>query len=546
MNIFEDLIDELKEENLLEATVTENLKAADAANKSTEKPDVLPLRKNPEIPHLEIPSIQTTTLENFNVAAIENNSETTQTYQQNQPVESVEPIDQVEFFRKRANDEVLCLQMVEHVFAGIARQQEKPAPKVYDDLAVKKSLHNFLRVSGDPQSPEHAEAEFLLRQETENWYAALSHIDRQISVSHLRYYCEMAKPVLSAQALISLARFYRNSPYSESVRAKFDLVVTRLFSKDLYNKKRELTSEKDSLIKHLSSLYDEWESVSLYTSEEDEAEVLLTALKFEDFINEAESAGNFEELIRHDFFNRLRSFKQNTNEQFFTPLITAIAVESNARIGNKYIDLLEQEKENGNIEKLENTYGFLHDQIISDALCKSLELVVILRTKFSAPEPHVIKPVEVEPEKIVKVREVSVKEKQKQKQKPVAPKQVQKGVNKWLLGATFLAVIISGSLFLWSRGNSSGTDEKVSQDIKKVNLEKSVLNEYVRDARIGNNTFFAIVQPNWENISQTEKEDVLKRILQVSQEKGFKDVRLINAEGKTVASTVSGAIDIRK
>lgn len=546
MNIFEDLIDELKEENLLEATVTENLKAADAANKSTEKPDVLPLRKNPEIPHLEIPSIQTTTRENFNVAAIENNSETTQTYQQNQPVESVEPIDQVEFFRKRANDEVLCLQMVEHVFAGIARQQEKPAPKVYDDLAVKKSLHNFLRVSGDPQSPEHAEAEFLLRQETENWYAALSHIDRQISVSHLRYYCEMAKPVLSAQALISLARFYRNSPYSESVRAKFDLVVTRLFSKDLYNKKRELTSEKDSLIKHLSSLYDEWESVSLYTSEEDEAEVLLTALKFEDFINEAESAGNFEELIRHDFFNRLRSFKQNTNEQFFTPLITAIAVESNARIGNKYIDLLEQEKENGNIEKLENTYGFLHDQIISDALCKSLELVVILRTKFSAPEPHVIKPVEVEPEKIVKVREVSVKEKQKQKQKPVAPKQVQKGINKWLLGATFLAVIISGSLFLWSRGNSSGTDEKVSQDIKKVNLEKSVLNEYVRDARIGNNTFFAIVQPNWENISQTEKEDVLKRILQVSQEKGFKDVRLINAEGKTVASTVSGAIDIRK
>jgi len=556
MNIFEDLIDELKEENLLEATVTETTKELDdaktekenkridsenslkdAVNEDSERQHFLDLQKALAAQSSPV-SVGEDSALNVKTATV--NIETNENYSQNQPPENAEPVDQVEFFRKRANDEVLCLQMVEHVFVGVARQQEKPAPKAYDDLKVKKNLHNFLQVSGDPTSSEHAEAEFLLRQETENWYALLSHGDKQISVSHLRHYCETAKPGLSSQALISLARFYRNSPYSESARAKFDLVVTRLFTRDLYNRQRELISEKDSLVKHLSRLYAEWESVSLYTSEEDESEVLLTALKFEEFIEEAERANSFDELIRNDFFNRLRAFKQSTNEQFFTPVVTATAVESNARIGNKYIDLLELEKENGSIEKLENTYGFLHDQIISDALCKSLELVDILRTKFVKPVPAA-KPVETIPEKVIQVKEAPKREK---KALP-APTPTAKGINKWLLAATVAVLLISGILFFRSSGNSA-VDEKGSQDVKKVSLDNSALNEYIKDARVGNNTFFAIVLPKWENLSQDDKEGVLKKILLVSQEKGFRDVRLINSEGKTVGTAAGGIVEVRK
>ncbi|MDQ6788285.1 MAG: hypothetical protein M3033_15885 [Acidobacteriota bacterium] len=570
MNIFEDLIDELKDENLLEATVIETAKAEsdakterdakriesensvkESVNENFENQEVLDFQEILASPPAPQPyAAQTDNAEVFHTQTAENlteNIEVNENVSQNQPPETAEPVDQVEFFRKRATDEVLCLQMVEHVFAGVARQQEKTVPKAYDDLKVKKDLHNFLQVSADPQSPEHAEADFLLRQETENWYAALSHNDRQISVSHLRHYCETAKPILSSQALISLARFYRNSPYSEAVRAKFDLVVTRLFSRELYNRKRELISEKDTLVKHLSRLYAEWESVSLYTSEEDESEVMLTALNFEKFIDEAESAESFDELIRNDFFNRLRSFKQSTNEQFFTPLVTATAVEGNAKIGNKYIDLLEREKENGSIEKLENTYGFLHDQVISDAVSKSLELVDILKTKFVMPEP-VAKPEETVREQVVKNKETPKRINEvpkKEKQKLSSQKAVKKGVNKWLVAAVIATLLISGMLFLWS-GSTSEEDVKSSQDVKKLTFDNSALNEYIRDARIGNNTFFGIVLPNWENLSQDEKTEVLKKILSISQEKGFKDVRLINTEGKTVASVAGGVIDIRK
>jgi len=59
----------------------------------------------------------------------------------------------------------------------------------------------------ETNTTEHAQAEFRLMQETENWYSALSHRDKYITVAHLRRYCETSRPALSAQALISLARF---------------------------------------------------------------------------------------------------------------------------------------------------------------------------------------------------------------------------------------------------------------------------------------------------------------------------------------------------
>ncbi len=106
-----------------------------------------------------------------------------------------------------------------------------------------------------------------------------------------------------------------------------------------------------------------------------------TAFKFEDFMTEADNAESFDELIRNDFFNRLRLFKESTGEQFFAPLVAATAIESNVRIGNRYVELLNIEREKGEAEKLENKYGFLHDQVISDATSKTLQLVELLKEK---------------------------------------------------------------------------------------------------------------------------------------------------------------------
>lgn len=180
------------------------------------------------------------------------NFETVQNQAPKQKPRAGKIVNQIEFFRKRAVNEVGGLQTVERIFSGVERQQKKTVPKPYDDLTVKKALDDFLQISEDVKSPAHASAEFQLMQETENWYSALSHRDKQISITHLRCYCETAKPPLSSEALLALARFYRNSPYSEAVRSKFDLIVTRLFSNDLPDEKRERAFERDELIEHLA------------------------------------------------------------------------------------------------------------------------------------------------------------------------------------------------------------------------------------------------------------------------------------------------------
>lgn len=537
MNIFEDLIDELKGENLLEETVNESAKAASADASEKSKDARVSGKVFSEDNSVESPSPSLT-------VAAHNEAAGNQIFTASEP-----SANKADFYRKRATEEVTGLQMVEHIFSGVERQQKKMTPKVYDDLNVKKALHAFLQISGAPDAPEHAQAEFQLMQETEAWYSALSHRDKQISIAHLRRYCETAKPVLSSQALIGLARFYRNSPYSEAVRSKFDLIITRLFSKEKGGEKRELAFQRDDLMRHLSELYAEWESVSLYASAEgggEESETVLTAFKFEDFMTEAESADNFDELVRNDFFNRLRTFKQSTNEQFFAPLVAATAVESNVRIGNRYIELIEKEKEKGELEKLENKYGFLHDQVISDATSKTLQLVELLRLKPEEPAQEVTEPVEKKSEKeSVKKESAPVRAEPKQAERKVAAKSKNTffGVNKWLLASSAAIVVLSVAIYMWADMKPASAD-KISDDVKTVRLENSSLSEFMRDARIGNNTFFAIVKPSWETLNQDKKDELLRKILTIGTDKNFKRVHLLSASGKTVGTIADGVVEV--
>ena len=119
--------------------------------------------------------------------------------------------------------------MVEAILSAVERERMKIVPRSYDDLNAKKALHHFLQLAEDVESEESKEAEFDLLRETEAWCSALAKRDREISVTNIRRYCENCKPMLSSQAMLSLARFYRNLPYSESVRGKFDFIITRLF-----------------------------------------------------------------------------------------------------------------------------------------------------------------------------------------------------------------------------------------------------------------------------------------------------------------------------
>jgi hypothetical protein len=543
MNIFEDLVEELKEENLLEETVIETSREKDYKSengeievKASHAEDREMILDIDEINKESEPLSDSGELE----LSEENHFETVSANEEvSNPVTEIDESEQakgVEFYRQRAMKEVSGLQMVEHVLSGVEREQMKLVSKSYDDLEAKKILHMFLQVSQDLNSPEHAQAEFKLMQETESWYSALSHRDRNISVTHLRRYCETTKPILSSQALISLARFYRNSPFSEQVRSKFDLVITRLFAKEIGDEKRQMVFERDDMMKHLTMLYGEWASIPIYSASEDDSEILLTALKFEEFMQEAESAESFDELIKKDFFNRLRMFKESANENFFAPLVTSAAIECNVRVGNHYVYLIELEREKSDRENLEDKYGFLHDQAISEAASKTLQLVELLKERAEiivADEPE-----KVEDEKVKHERKASVAAKTKK------AKTNRFAVNKWLLAATIFVVVVNLFLYFTFGGASNAVPESSSQNVQKVNLDNSFLKDFIREGRISNETFFALTQPSWAGLSKEKKEDVLKKIFATAGEKGFNKVQILDSDGKPVGFANKDLVEV--
>ena len=555
MNIFEELIDELKEENLLETTVIgKNRYPAFADNHiSGNVIEAQTALENHESARVVIDDIQAPTTDDFSIVTEEQVEKSSSTAADNRsyppypPVNINKPADKAAYYRERAVLEVSSLQMVEHVLSGIEREQMKVLPKAYNDLEVKKTLHSFLQVSSEINSAEHAQAEFQLMQETESWYSSLSHRDKHISAAHLRRYCENARPALSAQALTSLARFYRNSPYSESVRNKFDLIITRLFSKDVENDQRILVFKRDEFITKLTELYEEWSSISLYSTDEEDSETLLAAFKFEDFMAEADNAESFDELIRNDFFNRLRIFKENTNEQFFAPLVTATAIECNIRIGNRFVELVKIEREKGEAEKLENKYGFLHDQVISDSTGKTLQLVALLNDKkdltgmVKEKKVETAKPIQIgKPKETVaktnepKAAEIFTTYFKKQNREAFPAKK------RMMVLAAFALLAFSG-LYLWV--NLTSMDNSAAADTR-VHLENSSLKEFVREAQINNDTFTGIVQPSWNNLSREKKEQILKKILSIAGDKGFKNVQLQDGTNKTVGLAKPDKIEI--
>lgn len=551
MNIFEDLIEELKEENLLEETVIKTAESKDKSalrDKKTQAETVSEtIAQDSETANQENENLNKSEAETSAPAESQAAVNNPAVFKSATKISEQPQSNETEFYRKRAMEEVSFLQMVEYVFAGVEREQMKIEPKPYDDLEAKKILHAFLQISGSANSPEHAQLEFQLLQETENWYSALSRRDKRISVANLRRYCETTRPALSAPALVSLGRFYRNSPFSEPVRSKFDLILTRLFSRDAGGEKRELTARREDLIKQLNALYANWSSIPLYSIEdEDNSEILLIALKFEDFMAEAESATDFDELVRNDFFNRLRIFKESAQEQFFAPLVTAAAIESNVRIGNRFVELLAQEREKGASAALKDKYGFLHDQVISDTTSKTVQLVELLKEKTSKPEPSA-----QQPEKALQTEKADYKieaksEKTETSEKKNEPKKkgfiTFFGVNKGLLAATILAVVFSVGLYVWAEYQTKG--EAVSQNVKKVNLDNSMLKDFIKEARISDETFYAVVQSSWGGMNREKKEEILKKIVSIGAEKGFKNVHLLDKEGKTAGSASKEKINI--
>lgn len=523
MTGFEDLIEDLKTENLLEETIIESSREQQRLSESESAPQTV-LKVSAEPSDFAIVSEQNSPrVKTDDCGATESDFPADQVF--DEKLEVAASITQNAFYRRRATEEVSSLQMVERIFMAVEREQVKISPKPYDDIAVSKALHEFLQVSKNPNSPENAHAEFKLMQETESWYSALSYRDQQILPAHLRRYCENAKPALSSQALAALARFYRNAAHTEATRSKFDMILSRLFSSEREDDRRMLLFEHDELVKHVSELYADWSSVSLHGAE-DESELLIAALKFEDFLNEARNAAGFEDLVKSDFFNRLRAFKETVGEAFYEPQIVAATIRCNVEVGNIYVELLNREKAKHSAETLEEKYGHLLDQTISEATSKTFQLVRLLQNKKGEAEDLADQP---------KIKVETLTEKS-----APAKKSSRSGgglfqgvfeINKWLLAATVLTILFAAGLYLWVEMNTPAPNQN---DVKTLNVEGLYFQEHIKVAKISNDTLIGIVNPSYLNEKPEKRNEILRNLLAIGKEKGYSSVKMMSNEGKSL------------
>lgn len=526
MNIFEDLIEELKEENLLEATVIETGKS----NKSQPSSDESPAESKSAAPIQETP----------HPSILEDSESPEPVFTEPAKVVPPAPVretssNNTDFYRRRATGEVSFLQMVEAAFAGVERDQMKTIPQSFDDLEVKKVLHTYLNATQKVGSTEHSQAEFQLLQATEGWYSTLAQRDKRIMTTHLRRYCETSRPPLSAPALIALARFYRNSPYSEPVRSKFDLMISRVFTKDNGDDKRELHFNRQELTAHIQNLYADWSSVPLYATETDDEGIVRTVAQFEDFMKEISQAGKFDELINSNFFNRLRLFKESTNEDFYAPLVTAVGIETNVFIGNRYVELLENEKQAGSGDAVENKYGVGYDHAVSEMTGKTMLLVELLKTKAAPPKP-VEPPIAVEPKPLPKESIVeSDNEIATEIAKPNSPL-------KWILIAAVLAAVVIFGAYLATKSEPVKSVEQTS--LPKMDLENSLLKQYLSEARINDQTLEAVALPSWNGLNENQKKYALRLMVTFGGENGYRKVNLVNTGGKALATAIDGEVII--
>jgi hypothetical protein len=493
MNVFEDLIEELKEENLLEDTIFELNDRSEAFFEHGETDEF----------GVEPPD-----------HSLESNDE------QVLGADADPVADKAEFYRKMAMDEVASLQMVGQVFSGVEREQMKTVTDAYDDLEAKKALHRFLQVSGDPESEVHLEAKKELMNETQSWNSALAIRDENITVANLRRFCENSRPVLSSQALIALARFYRNAAFSELARSKFDYIMTRLFSREIDDEKRRLLFGRMEMVGHIQTLYANWSSLSVYSSEDYSQLIREQVAVFSSCAGQAEAAVSLDELLTSNVFDLARQSKENMADMFYVPEIAAAAIDCNLRIGNKFVDAVWAERNSTETEAIEEKYGHEYDQMVSDAAGRSLQLVEILK---AAPEPEET----VEPE----YTEAPTPSYER------APRQEKTSrglfsVNKWLLAATIIISALSVGLYFMA--DSYEDTQKIKAVAADVNLAGTSIEKYVTKGKKTSETLYCVTNAAWETIDEKAQKDVLAEAVNVAKDKGASKVHFVNSLGRTV------------
>ena len=506
MNVFEDLIVELKEQNLLEETILDF--------------DQLQLELNGVDHEIIDAGTSAGRKESWNAHAA---------------------APKADVIKKRISEQTVALQMVDHLLTGVERNLLKIEPQVFDDLPAKKALHRFIQASKDPESNEYFEAESKLLLEMEAWTSALTARDKDIPVAALRRYCETAQPPLSPQALFALARFYRSIEPSEQTIKKFDFVVTRLFSKIEDGGQRSPLCSRDEIIGHLKKRYSDWAVAQPNLQMSNNPDVTLAMLNFEDFAAEGVGAASLEELKSSSYFERVCAAKEAAGEAYFVPQVAAAAIECNIRVANRVTELLQSEMHQlGGPEKVLEKFATIDQFIVSDAVGRTFSFKHALDFDLEAD------PFDV-PLEFAKgtANKQPTPTRARTYSRPYSPRKRSTtifGLNRWFVVACFLAVSVAATLYVWAEYFAE--DTSVVTTAKPFDLKDPELKEFVKTARLSNDMLYVVTNPAYDALAREQQEDYLRKLQSAGADKGYIKVSILNAKGKNVAYASPDKIQI--
>ncbi|HEX8195861.1 MAG TPA: hypothetical protein VF571_06710 [Pyrinomonadaceae bacterium] len=256
----------------------------------------------------------------------------------------------------RVFTDAYALQVAEQVLTNIERVQLKVPHKSYDAKKISALLGEY-KAGQTEETGESLQIEFRVLQELHFWRLTLARRDEAVKTFHLRRFYDENASSVTAQMLAALGCFYRSLMPSFEVRSKYDFVVTQLFSTKLPDKPRYVRIGGEELIEHLQRYNVVWTGIEIDWADKKTRRIREEAIAVFDALR-AEVGGynRLEDLLKSNFFNRVRRHKQYLGETFFAPEVTAASIQCSVAVGNKFSQLVSEENESFR-NSLESEHG---------------------------------------------------------------------------------------------------------------------------------------------------------------------------------------------
>ena len=248
---------------------------------------------------------------------------------------STEKLIEISELVKRAGEEAVQLRIVERFLSEVERRLLKATPEIFDIQRIRTALHILKTLSEDDDVDEFLEAEFRLDQEFHLWRELIIARDQKIETYHFRRLCDSAPYPLEDEIFLALASFYRTLDLTSAVQSKFDLSVTRLFTRSVEGGRREMKGLRSDITRRLGNLFPPPEG-----EHADPDEIAAAVATIASFTDEALHYSAFEDMVKANIFDRYRLFKRDLGTLYFEPEIVAAAIECNIAVGNVFDSLL--------------------------------------------------------------------------------------------------------------------------------------------------------------------------------------------------------------